>query len=93
MSFLSLVLLKWKQRYASNSEYGVSSLGTGMNKIGQEGLRDLQPKCCCLLHDLRAERLASQSLVDWPLSQVSGAFLAGSLPDRCAGKDESLAHG
>ncbi|CAK7296079.1 hypothetical protein VULLAG_LOCUS5178 [Vulpes lagopus] len=40
-----------------------------MDKIGQEGLRDLQPKCSCLLHDLRAERLASQSLVDWPLSQ------------------------
>lgn len=43
MSFLSSLILEGKQRYASNAEFGVSSLGTGMNKISQEGLRALQP--------------------------------------------------
>lgn len=41
----------------------------------------------------KGDHLAPQSFVDWPLSQVSGAFPVGCLPDRCAGKDESPAHG
>lgn len=43
MSLLSLVILEWKQRCASDSEFGVSSLGTDRSEIGQEGLRALQP--------------------------------------------------
>ena len=64
-----------------------------MNKIGQEGLCALQPWCSWCAMGLKGRAPASQPSVDWPLSQVRGAFPVGSLPDRCAEKDESLAHG
>ena len=65
----------------------------GVNKIGQEGLCALQPRCSWCAMGLKGRAPASRSLVDWPLSQVSGAFPVGSLPNRCAEKDESLARG
>lgn len=63
-----------------------------MNNTGQEGSHASHPM------QLSAEGPEDTApglavLSPGPLSQVSGAFLVGSLSDRCAETDESLAQG